>query len=93
MLPPSPPSPRDQRSRASQAERIIARDLARVKRPALDEALRLMAEYWQLHPDATPAEMLIAFGPSIDRGLRLYLDQVYGVLIEDVPAGVEAVGR
>lgn len=86
-------SPPDRRSNALRAERIIAGDLIRVTSPTLDEALDWLADYMERNPDATPEEVLLAMGPMLDRGVAIYIDAIYGVLAEDVPAGIDGVSR
>ena len=84
-------SPPDRRSNALRAERIIAADLIRVDSPRLEEALDLLVRYMEDHPEAGPDEALIALGPVLEAGLRQYIDRIYGVLVEDVPAGIDGL--
>jgi len=85
-------SPPDRRSSALRAERIIAADLIRVSEPTLNEALDLMADYMEDNPEAEPETVLLAMGPVVERGLADYINRIYGVLVEDVPAGIAGIG-
>ena len=85
-------SPPDRRSSALRAERIIAADLLRVSEPTLNEALGLMADYMEDNPEAEPDEVLLAMGPVLGRGLDRYINAIYGVLVEDLPAAIDGIG-
>jgi hypothetical protein len=85
------PSQPDRRSNALRAERIIAADLLRVGSPLFDEALALMARWMEENPEASAEDAWIAMGPVIERGLADYVNRIYGVLIEDVPAGIDGL--
>jgi hypothetical protein len=85
------PSQPDRRSNALRAERIIAADLLRVGSPLFDEALALMARWMDENPEASAEDAWTAMGPVIERGLADYVNRIYGVLIEDVPAGIDGL--
>jgi hypothetical protein len=85
------PSPQDRRSNALRAERIIAADLIRVTSPTLDEALALLARWMEDNPEATPEDAMAAMGDVLEAGIGQYVNRIYGVLAEDVPAGIDGL--
>lgn len=88
-------SPADQRSSVARAEKVIAGDLLRASRatPELDAALSSVVEYLAANPDAGPDDAVTVLMPVLDRPVRSFIDRLYGVLAEDVPAAIDGVTR
>lgn len=75
----------------NKAERQIAADIVRAARrtAAMDAALSLFTAYLKDHPDATPDDAMQAMGPVLSAAIDKFVNQVWGVLVEELAAAVE----
>lgn len=63
------PSPTEQRAEVADAERRLARRLARLPRPELARALAAMVRYLRDHPDTPPDAVWAAMGQYLTSGV------------------------